>query len=518
MSFIDRLKGVFKSMIAPKTIEEVLQLKPSISVEMQNKIEEWEQIYKDNAPWLKEGECSIKSLGLASMIASEKARTATIEMDIKITGEGGRAKYIRDTFNNKVLPNLRENLEYGIALGGFVIKPYVIRKGDKYDVSISFSNASDFFPLSFSADGDIVEAAFTDHIIKKDETYTRVEYQKFEDNSIIIRNYAFKGRTDAVSANSLGSPISLAEVPEWSAIDPEVKIENVEAPLFAYFKMPEANNIDLKCPLGVSGFSKAVGLIRDADEQYSNLLWEFEGGQLAIDVDRTALNLTTDAHGKDKVTLGKLQQRLYRNALDLGTDDTYKVFSPQLRDGSIINGLNTILTQIEDKVALSRGSLSTIVYAEARTATEMRILKQRCYSANYDIQTSLQRCLEKLFVCMDTLCDLYAIEEGGEYEVAYSWDDSILVDKDSERQVDLIDVDKGLMSKVEYRMKWFGETEDQAIQSLKKIQEEQSEMQENLQNNQTNDGNLANQEKPKDADPSGVQRAIESGEIPSSIK
>ena len=65
---------------------------------------------------------------------------------------------------------------------------------------------------------------------------------------------------------------------------------------------------------------------------------------------------------------------------------------------------------------------------------------------------------------MDKYCDLYNIVDGSkdDYEVAYDWDDSILVDKDTERQVDMIDVDKGRMSKIEYRMKWYGETEAQA--------------------------------------------------------
>jgi predicted phage gp36 major capsid-like protein len=38
--------------------------------------------------------------------------------------------------------------------------------------------------------------------------------------------------------------------------------------------------------------------------------------------------------------------------------------------------------------------------------------------------------------------------------------------------MDLIEVDKGLMSKVEYRMKWRGETQAQAEQALKDIQGE----------------------------------------------
>jgi hypothetical protein len=79
----------------------------------------------------------------------------------------------------------------------------------------------------------------------------------------------------------------------------------------------------------------------------------------------------------------------------------------------------------------------------------------------------------KTFEIMDKYCDLYKIVPSGKFEVAYAWDDSIIVDKDQERQVDLLDVQGGLMSKVEYRMKWFGETEDQATEAVNKIFEQQ---------------------------------------------
>ena len=96
---------------------------------------------------------------------------------------------------------------------------------------------------------------------------------------------------------------------------------------------------------------------------------------------------------------------------------------------------------------------------------------------------------------MDKYCDLYNIVGGSsdDYEVAYDWDDSILIDKDSERQVDMLDVNEGRMSKVEYRMKWYGETEVQANESLQRIADEQTESmkrkQELLLNNQDNSTN-----------------------------
>ena len=162
--------------------------------------------------------------------------------------------------------------------------------------------------------------------------------------------------------------------------------------------------------------------------------------------------------------------------LYLGDDNTYEVFSPQLRDSNILNGLNAILTRIEDVCALSRGTLSETTVTEARTATELRILKQRTYSANSEIQTALQSTLETIIKIVDKYCDLYDIQVSGDYEVAFKWDDSIIVDKDAERQIDLLDINAGLMSKVEYRMKWFGETEKQAEEMVQKINDEKVEL------------------------------------------
>jgi A118 family predicted phage portal protein len=480
-------------MFSPKTIESALHITPAVSNKMRTAIELWECMYKDESPWLSDPK--IKSLGLPAMIASEKARTATIEMQVKITGESERAKFIKKSFK-KVLKNLRKELEFGIALGGFIIKPYVKLGADgKYDVDFTFVKATNFYPLSFSSDGDITECVFIDRIIKQDKVYTKLEYHKLEGNALIVTSTAYVSHstpmTNMYGTGELGEPIPLTSVPEWSNIEPVVTINNAGSMLFGYFKMPQANNVDLDSPLGVSGFSRAVSLIQEADEQYSNLLWEYEGGQLAIDVDRTALNPTKDGKGKEIEVLPQLQDRLYRRTLDLGADNAYNVFNPDLRDASILNGLNTILMHIEDVTELSRGTLSEVTYAEARTATEIKILKQRSFSANQDIQKELQDTLEEAIEAVDKYCDLYKINAKEDFEVAYVWDDSILVDKDTEREVDMLDVDKGLMSRVEYRMKWYGETEAQAIQTLKEIDEaalEKMTNQQTVMNNNTENG------------------------------
>lgn len=474
MGLINWLKGAINKMLGKEQIQDVLKVAPVVSSKMREAIELWEKMYQDESPWLSE---TVHSLGLASLIASEKARMATIEMEVKITGDGERAEFMKDTFE-QVTDNIREQLEYGIALGGFVIKPYVVKgPDDKYKIKFNYVKASDFYPLSFSSDKKLTSAAFIDRIYTKDKMYSKFEIHVLQNNSVTVTNRVFvTDRTEVNNAAAiLGEEIALTSVEEWSNIAPTVTIDNVDTLLFSYFKVPDANTVDLNSPLGVSGFARAAKVIQKADEQYSNLLWEFEGGQLAVDVDRTALNPLRDANGKEKLVLPKLQDRLFRRNLDLGEDDMYNVFSPQLRDASILNGLNSLLVRIEDLCSMARGTISMVEVSEARTATELKILKQRAFAANQDIQNSLQNSFEEVFHIMDIYCDLYKINAGGEYEVAYHWDDSILVDKDAERQIDLLDVERGLMSKVEYRMKWKGETRQQAIDALKEIQEEQKQ-------------------------------------------
>ena len=247
--------------------------------------------------------------------------------------------------------------------------------------------------------------------------------------------------------------------------------------------MPDANTVDPHSPLGVSGFARAEKLIREADLQYSRLLWEYQGGEMAIDIDRDALKFTTDSAGNTSSQMQMLQNRLYRT-VDLGESNTYQVFAPALRDNSMINGLNTILMRIEDVVALSRGTISEVA-AEARTATEIRVLKQRSYMSNCEIQKSLENALKDVIYSMDVYCTVYNIvgdikKKGekidtskiGKYDVSFTWDDSILVDVDTELNKRMTLLNAGLTSKQEVRMWYYGETARQAQDALDKIAEE----------------------------------------------
>lgn len=536
-------------MIGKTTIEQELHVTPAMSSKMMDAIDLWTAMYEGRSPWLHEATYTdpsvVRSLGLPQFIASEKARIALLEFESEITAPMKEAKPVTPNYMNeenvgtdgkpeprvsthvvvdrapdgstkradylnkqyqKLLDDLQTQLEYGIAKGGLIIKPYVIKHnstsfkqetdaftdtiegGDEhnqYEIDFDYVQADEFFPLAFSSNGKkMTEAAFIQKKIDKDTTYTRLEYHKLEDTTVTIINKAYKSATNSSTATSLGQPIPLSSVPEWASLEEETKIEDVDRLMFAYFKMPEANNIDSHSPLGVSGFDKAKDLIKDADEQYSRLLWEFEGGELAIDIDREALRFLEDPNNPDKShsVLPKGQQRLYRK-VDLNQENTYNVFSPELRDTSIINGLDTILTKIEDACGLSRGTISNVISTEAKTATELKIIKQRSYQTNARIQKAVRLALKDTIYVMNALCDLYDITPDGKYEVSFEFDDSIITDTDIELNKRILLIQNGLASKLETRMWYFGETKNQALEAMELIQQENLEaVEDNIEN------------------------------------
>ena len=535
-------------MISSKDIEKELNINYAISPQMENAIHLWSDMYKDKAPWLHEPDednpVRIASLGLATMIASEKARLALLEFESEIStpteevevpnpdypgekryatdmdgerfpvpeieppktkteerpvGDTQRAEYLERQYK-KLRKQLRKQIEYGIAKGGLVIKPYIVKDvlpdedAESYtvksdikpttEIDFEFVQADSFYPLAFTPAGKITEAAFIQTKQDKSVTYHRLEYHKWENNVVTVINKAYKSTSNSgdLSLSNLGKEISLQEVPEWKDFQPITIIKDVTKPMFAYFRMPDANIIDTKSPLGVSGFARAVNLIKNADFIYSTLLWEYEGGALAIDIDRDALKID-DEHGNDYSRLSILQERLYRK-IDLGSaSDTYQPFAPSLRDSNYINGLNTVLMRIEDTCGISRGTLSDAADV-ARTATELKILKQRSYQTNADIQNAIEEALRDVIYIMNVYADLYSITPPGEWDVSFEWDDSIIVDANEELEKRILLMQNGLASKVENRMWYFGETERQAREALAQIESEQQQNQQMAMMNQ----------------------------------
>lgn len=443
------IRQVVRKIFPKSNIQEALKVDIPISNEMSAAIETWSQMYKDNAPWLDK---NTKSLNLPSSIASELARLTTLEMKSEVTGSD-RADYLNQQYQ-RVIRGIRRETEYACAKGGLIFKPYI--DGEK--IAIDYVQADSFFPVRFDSSGEITGCIFVERKREGKNVYTRLEYHDLLKEGYYISNTAYLNKN---GGDGLGYQISLQQVEEWSSLEEEVLLKNVDKPLFSYFKMPIANTIDTKSPLGVSVYSRAIKLIEQADRQYSRTLWEYEGSELAINASSDLFKINGE------IAAGK--ERLYQK-LDTEQEDFFEEFSPQIRDESLFNGLNKWLQRIEFACGLAYGTLSDVQLVE-KTAEEIKSSKQRSYSTVVDIQKNLQNALEHLVYAMDIWATLGNLAPGGKYEISFEFDDSLVVDAQSEQAILLQEISAGLIKPELYLMRRYGVTEEQAKEMLPSVDE-----------------------------------------------
>ena len=472
------IRSVVRKILPYRAIESIEDVESPLSTDMVNALDDWYNLYLNRAEWLSD---TVKSLNLPAFISSEIARQIVLEMKWNITGknadgetqeaDGGdvmnpRAEYLKKEFE-RCIATLRLKLEQGCAAGGMTIKPYPKDGHIYFDWTMDWS----LYPIAFDDDGNLADVIFRDTYTEGKTIFTRLERHTVEGDSVKITQRAFKSSVK----DAIGVEIPLSDVPFWENLEPEATVQNTGGQMFGWYKVATANSIDTESPMGASVFAKSRDLIQEADKQYSRLLWEYEGSELAIDVDPTVLRpKKTEGGGLE---MPKLNQRLFRAVdADKGDRDLYNVFSPQIRDTALVNGLNQILMRIEDQCGLARGTISDANTVE-RTATELNIVKQRTYVTISDNQTALEHCLKDVIRAMDVYATLYDLAPEGEYEVSFEWDDSIITDTEQQMNEHLMLLNAGLISKAEFREWYFGETKDQAQAAIDAISEEEAKAQ-----------------------------------------
>ena len=464
-------------MIDAKNVKQALNVDVALSSPMIDALSKWTLMYENKSPWLKTDE--IHSLNLAAGIASEISRTVTIEMAVEL-GTTKRAKYLLEQFE-PLMDKMRIAVEFGCAKGGLMLKPYP--EGE--NILVDIVQADQFYPVHSDSSGNIFAAVFVDQRQIGKYYFTRLEYHnsqmEFEveegeegepgerRKGYIVQNKAYRSET----REGLGHQVKLSLVPDWADLEEEAEIQGVEKPLFAYFKYPLANNLDALSPLGVSCFSRAADLIKEADKQWSSFLWEIESGKRALYIDSLAQGKDDD--GKPLLPNVRLYRFLETGSME---GELFKDWTPDIREEEILSALDATLKKIEFNCGLAFGTISDPNTID-KTATEIKMSKQRTAATITDTQKALQRCLDNLFEAMDAWATISSLGGKGKYAPVYKFDDSIVVDKEAQVQLDLQLEARTIIGKVEFRMRNFKEDEETAKEKVAIALKEKAAMFEN---------------------------------------
>lgn len=446
MPFLDSLYSKFKTwwgnLFPSGAANREFDVTTAIPQDMERDLALWYNMYLGEPPWETH---DVISLNLPASICREMVRPTLSELQVSIDG-GAMGKYLAEQFE-AARWQLYPALEAFLALGGGALKPY--RFQDK--IIVQYCDMRTFQPTKFNAAGECVGAVFKEVIKSGKKYYARLENHKFENEQYIIENRAF----ESSQSGSIGNAVDLHSVPEFADVKEEDVLNDVERPLFAYFKTPIANKADPSSGIGVSVYAETVELIRQADVQWERLQWEFKSGERKIFGERSQTNM--EQFGRDRLyAFGPFWSE---------NGDLLHEFSPDFRDSNLYQGFQNILKQIEFNVGLSFGTISDPMAVE-RTATEIESTKQRMFTTIEGIKRNFQQTLDDLIYAMFVYASLYGLAPAGNYTVDFEWGDSILEDTAS-KQLALADmrndVAAGLIRGELYVAKKYGITEEEAL-------------------------------------------------------
>lgn len=445
------LKSLIIKMM-PDTLAE------TYSSDMDSAIAQWLEIYNDNPSWSKK--CHDKTSNFGTTIASEFARLIMIEFQSEITGSK-RADYLNEQYKQLTDTVLRVKLEKACAVGGMILKPYV-QNGKILPDCITQDN---FIPIEYS-DREITGAVFFAREVRGKAYYTRIEKQiyDYKERTHKIANRFFVSN----SYDKLGKETDNSIC--FSDMEPFCEISDVDRPLFAFWRVPFANQIEPESPLGVSIYSRAIKQLKEADLQWDRYLWEFQGGALAVHAGESLLrkrNVGSNNANQIRYELPESSSRLFRTFTGDVNNPMYEVFSPAIRDENYARGLDKILRKIEFNCSLAYGTISDPQNVD-KTAEEIRSSKQRSYATVSDMQQSLQSALENYIYALNEITSACNLAPKGNYEVQFNWGDGVLEDSDKEQAIRLQEVNSNITDK-KYYLKWrYGVTDEQAEQMIPK--------------------------------------------------
>ena len=224
-----------------------------------------------------------------------------------------------------------------------------------------------------------------------------------------------------------------------------------------------ANNSDQDNPMGVAIFANSLDVLKGIDTVYDSYINEFVLGKKRIFAAPELMG--TDLLGNpvfdpNDVVFYQLPEGYLKDGgkpietvdMNLRADEHEKAINDNLNMLSMKCGFG------QNHYKFENGSV--------QTATQVISENSDMYRSINKHELILEAVLDELIRIIVRLGEVLGVDTDPDTEIVVNFDDSIIEDKQSERQSDRQDVSMGVMSHAEYRAKWYGETLEEAQSNL----------------------------------------------------
>lgn len=381
------------------------------------------------------------TLGMAKTISEDWANLLLNEKVNIYTGTDfdKQLEKVFEYNNFQVKGNQLIELAFALGTGAFV--EYLDADSK---VVIDFIRAGMIFPLSWD-NGYINECAFGSMRERSGKKQYYIQIHKFENELYIIENHI----VDSESGEDLELDEGMIDIVDTG----------ISVPLFQIITPNIVNNIDLDSPFGISVYANAIPQLKGCDLIFDSYMNEFELGKRKIMVPLSMAKIQMSESGVTKPVFDKNDSVFYAVPGDKDGLNKIDTYDPQIRAEDHDKGINKALDILSFKCGMGTGRYK-FENGNVKTATEVISDKSELYQSLKKHEIVLDSALKSM---VNAIAQLLGTEIK---DINIDFDDSIIEDKQSERQTDRQDVAMGAMSLIEYRMKWYNETEEEAAKNI----------------------------------------------------
>ena len=233
-------------------------------------------------------------------------------------------------------------------------------------------------------------------------------------------------------------------------------------PWFSLIRKSGVNIFDYDSPFGVSIISGCEDILKGLDSAFDNFITDFKLGRKMVLMTQDMFN--TDADGKI-VAPQEEEEQLFINAGDKVLDGKmYQEYNPKLRVAENVAGLQKMLDMFSLRIGL--GAKRYVVDgSQINTTTATQWVGERqemIQNANKEM-ICIEKALKEITRAILWIGKNVLHEDvNPDALITILADDSYIIDADTERAQWLNDLQLGLRSRVEYRMHFYGESDEDA--------------------------------------------------------
>lgn len=505
MSFMRKLKrlihkgGVKLGLVQQKSLSSITD-DPRIKVpaEEYDRIRKAKQYYQDKLDpveyWTTKGKQK-RPLNSLNVLKSASNALASLMFNEKCSIKVNDPKLqnlLDEIFkDNNYYLDQETHLETWIALGSGAIRPYV--ENDK--IKLSWANATEIYPLEANTT-KVDQIAISRRLQKVENNnavyYTLLEFHQWGNwttdeqgrkyRPYIITNELY--RSD--DPNTIGEQVPLDYVDEYAGLSSTTTINYLEKPLFAFYRNAGANNKNLVSPLGIGLCDNWFKTVDDINMVHDGFEWEVKTGYRRVSIPRSWVRRQTNMNGhqipEDQQYFWDPDDAVFVPVNSKDDTSSFKDLSINIRNEQYEGAMDFFLRELENDLRLSPGTF-TVTPSGVQTATEVVTNNSKTYQTRSSYLTMLEKTIDQLVYAIAELLqngDLWSDKQPrwkGDIDslvITPDFNDGVFVDQEAQRSADLQAVQASVMPKIQFIMRNYDLSEEEAQKWLQQIQDEQS--------------------------------------------